>query len=158
MMAMRKISWVLIVAPVKPMGASTHADMTRAELQGPATETRARELLHAIMESEEYQADHIRAWMRPLESLDYPADTAGRVSSLVWGDRPKPSGLMLVVHQNDAQRIPRVSAMRLIQDDGGDELVFDARPTAGTQTIRRADIISMEPTAETTPFVGRVFR
>lgn len=65
--------------------------------------------------------------------------------------------MYLIVSQDPTQRRPRVSAMRYL-DGTPAELTFDARPTAGTQTMPVGWVVKIEPTAETVPFVGNVFR
>lgn len=65
--------------------------------------------------------------------------------------------MYLIVHQSDAQGYPRVSAMRFLEESLG-KLVFDARPTAGTQEMPRSWVQSIQPTAEKVPFLNRRFK
>lgn len=78
----RRLQWVLIVAPVRKMGVSTHPDRARAEVQGPFHEDTVREVLKRIMATRAYAAGEIEAWMRPVARLDYANETAARVGSL----------------------------------------------------------------------------
>lgn len=108
-----------------------------------------RELLETITAEEWETIVALRAGEARVVAVPVPvADSA--TADLVIGK------MYVVVHRSGLQRRARLSVMRLL-DITPSDLIFDARPVAGTQTMPRDWIIKVEPTAETTPSLNQMF-
>lgn len=63
-----------------------------------------------------------------------------------------------VTHRSEEQKKDRQSVMRFLGADGND-LIWSARPVAGTQAMPRSWFKSADPVLESTdPYVNRVVR
>jgi hypothetical protein len=69
-----------------------------------------------------------------------------------------PGGRYRLRYRSETQRRDRTAVMVYLGEDG-DQLLFDARPAAGTQRMPRVWVLGVEPVpANTAAYINRVAR